>query len=211
MTLFDQAQAQTSNILDKIKFHAFIQEIKNGTLSEDKFAYYMQQDVFYLQDYIECNKMITQKISPNYKVFFLSHIEGSIIEQKSDQAYIDQHLEYKTNYTTIATEGYTSHLIKTCSTQAVEIAVAAILACETTYKALGEYLYDSTHNNPYAFWITPLHDPEYIKTVDHLTMIFNELGANTSNSTQSIMLDIFSKSSEWEYYFWDASYSKQIF
>ena len=184
----------------------------SGILSKDKFAYYMEQDVLYLKYYAECNAIITKEISYKYKLDFIKYTKDTVAYTQYIERYFLSHPEYQSNSTTRATEGYTDHLIKNCATESVEVAIAAILACEWIYKELGSYLYNnSVSNNPYESWILSLVDQEYIESVNNLIEIFDDLGMNTSSHTQNMMLDAFDKSSNWEFYFWDDSYTKQIF
>ncbi len=191
---------------NKIIKHPFIQEMALGVLSKDKFAYYMEQDSFYLKYYAQCNAIITQEIPYKYKLDFLKYTKDTMVYTQYVEQYFLSYPEYKSNSTTRATEGYTDHLIKNCAIESVEVSVAAILACEWIYKELGSYLYNnSVTNNPYESWISPLVDQEYVKDVNNLIDIFDELGANTSSHIQNMMLDAFYKSSNWEFYFWDDS------
>ena len=212
MKLSELAWQKISVTFDKIIKHPFIQEMMLGTLAKDKFAYFMEQDAIYLKDYAKCIAIITVEIPIKYKLDFIKYTKSTIAYDKEIEDYFLAHPEYQSNLHTRATEGYTGHLIKSCTTEPVEVAVAAILACEWIYKELGSYLYNnSVTDNPYDPWITSLIDPEYIESVHNLIDIFDDLGTKTPNSTQYMMLDIFAKSSIWELYFWDDAYTKQVF
>ncbi len=161
----------------EIIYSKFIQKISSGTLESDKFIYYMNQDINFLKYYAKCNAIIAAKISSEYKKDFVAYTKSSITYITFVEEYFLENPEYQSNFTTRATEGYTSHLVKNCATEPVESALSAILACELLYKDLGAYLkINAVTNNPYESWYLPLSDPEYVKGVDRLQYIVDDYG-----------------------------------
>ena len=51
MNLSQKAWNQTSHIYNSIIRHPFNQELMHGTLSREKFGYYIEQDSIYLKDF----------------------------------------------------------------------------------------------------------------------------------------------------------------
>lgn len=212
MTISEEILKKISIQSNEIIYSKFIQKIRSGTLESDKFVYYMIQDVNFLKYYAKCNAIIAAKISSEYKEDFVAYTKSSITYIKFVEEYFFEHPEYQSNSTTRATEGYTSHLVRNCATEPLELALSAILACELLYKALGAYLKsNSVTNNPYEPWYLPLSDPEYVQGVDRLQYIVDDYGLAASNATQSEMIDIGAKGYVWEYEFFQDSYTKQIF
>jgi thiaminase (transcriptional activator TenA) len=203
MTLSDEAWEEISSTYEKIWKHPFIQEMSLSSLSENRFIYYMQQDLLYLRDYAECSMIIAQSIKIDYKEYFIN-------QSLSTMQYIEfaesEYAQYKSNITSRATEGYMGHLMKSCK-KSVDIAVAAMLPCEWIYKELGNYLLNnSVDSNIYAAWFIPLTDEEYISNVHKLIEIFDDLSLSSEN--QDLMLNIFNKSAIWEQYFFDDAYNE---
>ena len=212
MTISEEILKKTSIKSNEIIYSNFIQEMKYGTLEPDKFIYYMVQDINFLKYYAKCNAIIAAKISSEYKADFVAYTQSSITYINNVEEYFSKHPEYQSNSTTRATEGYTNHLVRNCATKPLEFALAAILACELLYRALGEHLKsNSVIENPYERWYLPLSDPEYVKGVDRLQYIVDYYGASASNATQIEMVDIGAKGYVWEYEFFQDSYAKQIF
>ena len=212
MTISEEILKKSSIESNEIIYSKFIQKIRFGTLEPNKFAYYMNQDINFLKYYTKCNAIIAIKISSEYKDDFVAYTESSIAYIKSAEEYFSKHPEYQSNYTTRATEGYTSHLVKNCATEPLEVALSAILACELLYKDLGAYLKsNSVASNPYESWFMPLSDPEYIEGVDKLKYIVDDYGAVASNFTKREMIDVGTKGYFWEFEFFQDSYMNQIF
>ena len=57
----EQLRAEAEPIWDSIFAHAFLQEIKEGTLPEEKFRYYLAQDYLYLEGFARTVAMALAK------------------------------------------------------------------------------------------------------------------------------------------------------
>lgn len=214
MTLSQKAWALSDTIIHAIKEHPFNQELTEGTLAKDKFAYYLEQDTHYLQIFSKCQAMIASKIPPQYFINFLRYAEYTLItEQEVVHEFFNKLFNFeKSGLLAPATLNYTNHLLHICSNEPVEIAVAAVLPCFWVYREVGLSIAKlSNHNNPYARWIETYASDDFNATVNEAIHIFDHLAEETSPTMRKKMLDTFYKSTCLEWYFWDDAYHKAVF
>ncbi len=204
----------SSDIIQTIIHHPFNQELMDGTLEQDKFTFYIEQDALYLQDFARCHAMIASKIDLLFVEIFLKYAKGALIaEQQGVHQFFKQAFKAKdTGKITPALLSYTSYLLKTCAMEPVEVAVAAVLPCFWIYKEVGLIIAKkSSVKNPYAAWIDVYSGEDFGNSVNEAILIFDELSDKTDDMTRQKMLDAFYKSTCLEWHFWQDAYHKTIF
>ncbi len=214
MKLFKKASEISANIYQAIVAHPFNQELMSGVLSRDKFAYYIEQDSLYLQDFSRCHALIAAKIPLQYARIFLKYADYAFIaEQEVVHHFFRETFNFKeTGLITPATLSYTSYLLKVCALEPVEIAVAAILPCFAVYREVGLLIAkNSDANNPYARWIETYSGEDFGVAVNQAIAIFDELAEAANEATRQKMLDAYYKSTCLEWHFWNDAYNLKRF
>ncbi|NRA74258.1 MAG: thiaminase II [Rickettsiales bacterium] len=212
--LSKKAWNKTASVITAIKNHPFNQELMSGKLAKNKFAYYIEQDAIYLKEFARCHTIIASRISIKHSHKFIKFAEDTFkAEQELVHQYFRKIFKFKeTGLLTPATLSYTSYLLRMCSIEPVEIAVAAILPCFWLYREVGLSIAINSHvNNPYNRWIETYSSDEFSQSVDQAIEIFNYLGKNTTQKIQQKMIEAFYKSSVLEWHFWNDAYYKNIF
>ncbi len=169
MKLSQQAWNDSSKVIEAIKAHPFNQELMQATLSLDKFAYYIEQDTLYLQDFARCHAMIASKAPLEYVRCFLRYADSAFVaEQQGIHHYFNDMFKFqKIGSLTPATLSYTNHILRICATQPVEVGVAAILPCLWVYREVGLFMAKkSKPDNPYARWIETYASDSFNETVN---------------------------------------------
>ena len=214
MNLSTQAWEQSASVIQAIQTHPFNQELMKGTLDRGTFGYYIEQDSIYLNDFARCQAIIAAKIPTPYMQHYLRFAQyAGIAEQETVHYFFKQLFDIKeTKQLTPATLSYTSYLLRTCYTEPVEVAVAAVLPCFWVYREVGlSIIQCSKSDNPYAHWIDVYSSDEFSRTVDEAITIFDELSVHTTDVIRLKMLDAFYKSTCLEWHFWNDAYNKTAF
>lgn len=214
MLLSEKAWNRSRPVVDAIKSHPFNQALANGNLALDKFAYYIEQDTLYLQDFARCHAMIAAKSPLEHVRSFLRYSDYTFIaEQEVVHHFFRKTFQFKeTGLITPATLCYTSFLLKVCFAEPVEIAIAAILPCFWVYREVGlSIVTHASINNPFARWIETYAGEDFGKSVKEAIDIFDTVGSKTTIAIQSRMLDAFYKSTVLEWHFWNDAYNKTSF
>ena len=214
MKLSEQAWKKSSDVYNAIINHPFNQELMLGNLAKEKFAYYIEQDVLYLQDFSRCHLIIASKIAFEYSQKFLKYAEYTLIaEQEVVHQFFRKIFDFnETRLITSATLGYTSYILKICLNESVEIALATLLPCFWIYREVGLFIAKyAKKDNPYYRWIETYTSEDFSKSVEEAIIIFDNLANNTTDDIRKKMLEGFYKSTVWEWHFWNDSYNKQVF
>lgn len=200
----------------KIQNMPFNKELMEGKLNKQKFAYYIEQDALYLKYYSKVLAIISSKIdnTNNAITFLRSSINSYIVEEEVVHKYFREIFNFEnTNKITTANIGYTSFLINTAHTEAVEAAAAAILPCFWIYNEIGKYIKENAEikNNPYEKWIETYADEEFSKSTENMIKLADNLYDNASENTKEKMIIAFDKAFVWEYRFWNDAYNLDDF
>lgn len=205
---------KVSPIIDAIMEHPFNQELAFGTLSEDKFAFYIEQDSRFLQDFAMSHAIIATKISAEFILPFLQFASNTI---KEEQEIVHEYFRKIYNFTstgkiTPATLSYTSYLLRVCSLEPVEVGVAAVLPCFWVYREVGLAIAkNSASNNPYSRWIETYASDGFSKTVSEVIRIFDALAAKTTPEIRERMYEAFYNTTVLEWHFWNDAYYQNVF
>lgn len=209
VALSNQAWDSVKGIYQSIVHHPFNQELKLGSLSKERFAYYIEQDSLYLKDFSRCHALIASRIHAEYRDSFLnfarlaSQTEQEVVHQYFTKLYNFQ----RTNKKTPALQNYTSFLLSHCALEPIEVAVAAMLPCFWVYREVGLSIVTNTvSSNPYARWIETYASKEFSDLVDEMIQIFDALALAASSVIREAMLEAFYTSTCLEWHFWNDAY-----
>jgi thiaminase (transcriptional activator TenA) len=144
--------------------HPFVQGIGDGSLPREKFAYYVGQDVFFLEAFARAYSIAAAK-SPDWVGFGIFHdLAGGVLQElKLHQGYAAQ---WGVNIQDVlpgaATRGYTDFLLATAWSQQVGVTAAAMLPCMRLYHFLGQKLAQpEIPEHDYADWIRTYSSAEF--------------------------------------------------
>lgn len=214
MKLSQKAWNNSYAIIQAIKHHPFNQKLMQGTLALDKFAYYLEQDTHYLQDFARCHAILAAKAPLKYVRQFLGFADYTFIaEQELVHHFFRETFHFQnTGKITPAMVGYTSYLLNSCSLEPVEVGIAAILPCFWIYQKVGlEIAQQANPDNPFFRWIETYSSEAFAVSVNQMIDIFDEVAAKTSEEIQQKMLQAFYKSTCWEWHFWNDAYYEKSF
>ncbi|MBU1821063.1 MAG: thiaminase II [Bacteroidetes bacterium] len=190
----------------------FNQELQRGTLSTDKFTFYIYQDSLYLADFARA-LAFTGTRAPGSALLldFLEFAQNAIlVERALHESYFQ---EYQIGYTTGKAPGcfaYTNYLLATSAYEPFEVAVAALLPCFWIYKKVGDHIYaHQTKPNPYQNWIDAYAGEEFATAVAKALSICDRLADATTDAIRQRMQQAYATSARLEYIFWDSAYRKE--
>jgi thiaminase/transcriptional activator TenA len=214
--LSDRAWEKAATIIQAIKSHPFNRELASGSLEGAKFAYYIEQDTLYLQDFAKSLALIAARVPVVLVRDFLSLSEGALIaEQEVVHGFFRDTFRFtETGNITPATLSYTSYLLQTSALACVEVAIAAVLPCFWVYREVGLSIAASSTSldqNPYARWIETYSGPEFAAAVQKAIAAFDTVALTASEATREAMLEAFYKSTVLEWHFWNDAYHQAVF
>ncbi|BCU66645.1 thiaminase II [Sulfolobales archaeon HS-7] len=198
------------DIYEKILFHPFIAELREGSLSEDRFRFYILQDYLYLKSFGRAVLNVANKCEYEWMIKLIKHVEASLSEERQ------LHIFYIANWKVEPEEwdmsptnlAYTNFLLAETQLSPLPQALAAIMPCYVIYMKVGEELSrDGSPNPVYQRWINNYSATSYRESVEQVINLMNSLRVDDFGR----VLRNFRIASVYEYLFWDSSYRMERF
>ena len=212
MSWYDEVRAKTEPVFQEIIKHNFIKDLMAGTLSEDIFGFYVNQDTLYLSEYTKVLSQVAVKCyEAEERQFFLESATG-IIEVEKDLHEVFLKPEYVNVEPSPTCELYTSYMARIVNNYGVEVGLAAVLPCFSIYKEVGDYVLAHQTNkesNAYQSWIDTYAGEEFATAVTKAIEITNKYASTASKENLALMEEVFIKTSKLEWMFWDSAYVQE--
>lgn len=135
----------------------FIRALRDGTLPEEQFAFYLVQDAYYLREYARTLATVSAKAPDAEDQVWWSQSATASIEAESDlhRSWIAQNdIEADTPPSPV-TLGYVNMLTSTAALRDYVVGATAVLPCFWLYAEVGLHLAESNHpDHPYNAWLS---------------------------------------------------------
>lgn len=194
--------------------HPFNVELAAGVLSEERFAFYMQQDAYYLIERSRSFALIAARtdVSSNIQQFLNLAIDGLIAEQEFHTKFAAPSYDWDLFEPSYSCLAYTNFLVAKTATGSIEEALSALLPCYWIYRELGQLIGEETvEDNRYADWIKTYSDPGFSKKTDGLIEMLDNMAVKCSKSTLLRIEKAFEYGSRFEWHFWNDAYEMKTF
>lgn len=185
----------------------FVRELTDGTLSRERFEFYISQDALYIDNYSRVLAHIASRIPSKQQSEDFLHfaLDGVLVERALHQSFIgDSKNEALPSpacllYMNFETAKALDH---------VEVEAAAVLPCFWIYQRVGEEIVrNSAEDNPYRRWIETYADETFAVSTRRAIEICDELAENTTQRVRDLMTEAFIYAAKMEWMFWDSAYN----
>lgn len=205
---------QAARVWQAIERHPFLMELHAGTLSIDRFTYFVLQDYVYLLDFAQVLCQGGAK-APDLATLelFARHALGAVEVERSFHAGFgrtvglsEQDLE-KVSKAPV-TQAYIAHLQSAARGGTLGELVAAVLPCYWIYGEAGRRLYKNRPRAPriYRDWIETYASESFWGPVQEQIALADKLGAAAGRQEKNLMVEHFVLSSRYEFMFWEQAY-----
>lgn len=212
MSFRDQLWQDIQPIYQQILQLPFLNELSDGTLSRDRFAFYMKQDAIYLQSFARALAM-TGARAPRVDEMqsLLSSAQNAIlVESALHASYLEQFGTTIDVDPSPTCHAYTHFLRATAASGSYEESVAAVLPCFWIYREVGlaitERAAPTIDTNPYARWIAMYSGEEFGKSVERAISIAERAAEDATEHERDGMRRMFELAARYEWKFWDSAY-----
>jgi len=199
-------------LFKKICEHPFQSQMAEGTLSEDVFKVYLQQDSIYLSNYskemLSFAELVPDgKLKEQFKLF----AEDSMAAEK------DLHQELMTRYGISSTEPlavtqeYMRHTSQYLEKGDLSLALASILPCMWIYNEVGHYVQSIAKggkDNPFHEWISCYACEMMDNGVPVMRKLIDKLAKAETPKRRALMRRVFMRGVELEFEFWNQAFGK---
>ena len=198
--------------------HPFVTGIGDGTLSLERFGYFMRQDYLFLIDYCRVVAMAAAK-SPDlesmgrWAKLLDETLNSEMALHRSFCADLGiSEAELESTRASPSTLAYTRHLLETAREGSIEEIGAALLPCQWGYDEIGRALashltapQDSLHRR----WVEGYTAPEYQALTQWLRGFVDRLAERADDARKQRMSTVFGESTRQEYLFWEAAWNME--
>lgn len=209
MTFLSELDEAVAPIYKELIEHPFNIELAEGTLPEEKFRFYVCQDIFYIGEYSRALAGLAS-IAPSHDELmeFVSFAkEGLEIERGLHNDFMRQFDIAYPDEIALATEAYSNFLLSSVAFKSYPEAVAGLLPCFWLYNKVAVDIYKRTRtDNKYQKWIDTYSSAEFDQTTQRLKEITEKLARESHQKMKEKMKYQYLRSSKYEWFFWDSAY-----
>src|SRR6266536_2301680 len=202
-------------IYEAILGHSFVRELGSGTLPRKSFAYYLQQDTYYLRSFARALLACGAREADDQTLrLLIAHAADAVEWVRGVQRSLAQDFGPEDADSSAApgaiTLAYGSYIVAVAFTRPFSEAIAALLPCLWIYQKIGRALEASASPVPlYRSWITSYASDEYKRSVDEVLDLVNEIGASLTSRERAEAGDCFLASARYEGMFLDMAYRRE--
>ena len=196
--------------------HPFLTGLTDGSLEQNRFAYYLAQDAHYLRDYARALAVVGAKAATHADTgLFAGHaaetvaVELALHETLLPQLGLDP-AELDAIAPSPTTTAYTSYLLAAAYGGTFAEGVAAVLPCYWIYQRVGAELAGRGSPDPrYARWIDTYGGDAFAATVSEVLALADRIGAALDPDESARAARHFATTSRYEWMFWDAAWRRE--
>lgn len=198
----------------------FVVEMAEGTLSPDRFRFYMLQDYLYLQDYIDILKSFqTFTNKPSLRAFLDRIIEET--EQETYRVHVpnmkkigvrDEDIRNAERSGVI--EEYVEYMRRQLRDSGLLAGLTTLLQCSWVYAYIGrkvtERYSEYLEKSPYRSWFAAYTCPEYIDANQMWIDVLDRETEEIAQKDAEKLCRVFRQCAIYENQFWDFLYSDNL-
>lgn len=197
-------------VYEAILEHPFVNELAGGTLSRDRFMFYLQQDSIYIKNYSRVLAHIASRL-PDMSLtedFLKFAADGVAVE-------CIMHRDFLSGIGDDGVEAspwcrFYMSVLNAQATEDVAVEAAAVLPCFWVYQRVGEHIASvSGADNPYKRWIDTYSDEAFDASTRRAIAICDELASRGGDALRRAMTEIFVMCTRMEWMFWNGAYNKE--
>ena len=178
LTLWQANQDLTQACLENL----FVQGIADGTLAQEKFAYYVGQDAFFLEAFARAYSVAAAK-APDWQTFRVFHqlAAGALEERRLHEGYAKTwRVDLQSVKPGVATRQYTDFLLAAAWSQPIGVTAVAMSPCMRLYAFLGKQLAQrGIPDHRYADWIRTYSSDEFEPLAQQLEQLVEQYAQDT--------------------------------
>ncbi|WP_051921792.1 thiaminase II [Bifidobacterium psychraerophilum] len=197
----------------------FVQELGKGTLSKERFTFYMLQDYLYLNDYAKVHALAMTKSDDDRIIERMVQVQQAIVGERDQvhRSYIERYgitREQIAGATQSAfARAYTSNMLAIAYAKPLVDVLVAVLPCAWVYADYGTRLAKDfaadLAGNPYQDWVEMYASDDFWQSAVWLLDIIEDETKDLGGKHLKELDSIFRIGVEHEYMFWDSAYRLQ--
>jgi thiaminase/transcriptional activator TenA len=216
-SFFEQLTFSTAHLHQMVLDHPMIRGIGSGTLPDETFRFYIEQDYQFLLRYVRCIAY-GAAVSPDLATMErLTTLLASTLTTEIEalrrlyQSFSGKPGQLDQVRAAPTCQAYTDHLLGTAARGNVLVILSAILPCQWGYGQIGRSLMSAglPTDSRYSAWIEEYASDAYHDLVDWLIDCFNQSAADAPKRDLNECCELFQLSSRYELAFWQMAWTRE--
>ena len=214
MGFCDELREVSLEIWEAEKTHPFVTGLGDGSLPDEKFRFYLEQDYLFLIEYAKVFALAVPKAGDLETMAYFGQLCSDTLngEMELHRSYC---AEFGLTPAKLAaanpsrtTEGYTGHLLEVAEAGDIVEIVAAVLPCQWGYAEIARHLQArGLPGEPrYRKWIEMYASKAFEAYGVWLRVLLERQAAALNKQRRQGLKDIFLASSQWEHRFWEMAW-----
>lgn len=204
------------NLWEEAVSKPFVTEMARGTLSMNRFRYYMLQDYLYLLDYIDILRDILKYTENSGLKKFLCHIIAET-RNETERVHVPNMKkigisddEIRNCQKADVIKNYVRYMREQLEESGLKAGLTALLQCSWVYAYIGEKMTErypeEIQRSAYKSWFDSYTCKEYIQANQTWMDVLNRETAKRGPEETKKLCDIFQTCASYENQFWDMLY-----
>jgi thiaminase (transcriptional activator TenA) len=213
----ERLRQKAAGIWEAQQQHPFVRGIGDGTLSLERFKFWVQQDYVFLIEYARLLALAAAR-SPDLETMtrFARLLKETVeTEMNLHRAYAAEfgisHEQLDREPTAPTTRGYTDFLLRVAATGDFAELVAALLPCMWAFSEIGRRLamQPAPSDKRYARWIAMYSSGEFADLAQWCRQLLDNLAAGLPERELQKLEAAFLTSSRYEWQFWEMAWKME--
>jgi len=213
----ERLRHQAAGIWEAQHQHPFVRGIGDGTLSLERFKFWLRQDYVFLIEYTRLLALAAAR-SPDLETMsrFATLLKETVeTEMNLHRGYAAAfgigHEELEREPPAPATQGYTDFLLRVATTGDFAELAAALLPCMWAFSEIGQRLaaQSTPEDKRYAKWIAMYSSREFAELAQWCRDLLDDLAAGLPERELQKLEAAFLTSSRYEWLFWEMAWKME--
>jgi thiaminase/transcriptional activator TenA len=208
-----QLWSRIEHVYGAILEHPFVAGLTDGSLSRDRFRFYVVQDAHYLREYARALSVCAARAPAEPEIaMFAQHAAGALEVERSLHEGFFRELgvsadELAATPLCPTNRAYTSYLLAVAYGGSFAEALGAVLPCYWIYWEVGKALLERGSPEPlYQRWIDTYGGEEFADIVRAVLAVTDRLVPRLADDERRRVAEHFEVTSRYEWMFWDAAW-----
>ena len=213
VTFTDTMWAEIAPLYEAILALPFNRELAAGTLTRQRFIFYMIQDAHYLGAFARALATAAAKADTAEAQVKLagSAKDAILVERALHEGFFREFgvtpEQFAATPPSPTCSGYSDFLVATAYRHSFAVAVAALLPCFQIYHEVGKRLHAiAAPDNPYQRWIDTYQDEAFGQSVREVLAHTDAAHDRAGQGERELMRAAYLKAVRYEWMFWDSAY-----
>jgi thiaminase/transcriptional activator TenA len=213
----DRLRQKAAGIWEAQHQHPFVRGIGDGTLSLEKFKFWLRQDYMFLIEYARLLAVAAAR-SPDLETMnrFATLLKETVeTEMNLHRTYAGEfgisHEELERELPAPTTQGYTDFLLRVAATGDFAELASALLPCMWAFSEIGQRLAAqlAPSDKRYAKWIAMYNSREFAELAQWCRDLLDSLAAGLPERELRKLEAAFLTSSRYEWQFWEMAWNME--